>query len=116
MRIIDGGDKLKLELSSMQLTLLMQLLLLKINGSYPEDNANAGFVIFKGSETMKELNDFFGYDSIYIEFFFDRSKGIHGMNKVIIYDGDEPDEVLDAISKMKEECNGFKPKDTKIGK
>lgn len=108
MKIIDSGVKIYEEFNSVQLTLLKQLVMLKIEEKYPDEEANMGFMIFKSGKKIKELVDFFDHDSIYIEFFFNRKENMHGMSKVILYNGDEPDDVLDCISNMEKKLNGFK--------
>ena len=110
MKIIDSGTKIYEEFNSVQLTLLKQLIMLKIEEEYPNEEANMGFMIFKSGDKIKELTNFFDHDSIYVEFFFNRKESIHGMSKIILYNGDEPDEVLDCISFMEKNLDGFKHK------
>lgn len=108
MKIIDDGISIQKELNDAQLTLLKQLLTLKMDEEYPDEESNMGFVIFKSDDKIKELSGFFGYDSIYMEFFFNRKEKMQAIGKIVLYDGGEPDEVLEFIQALKESLKGFK--------
>ena len=105
MKIIEGGNNIAIELSPEQLTILKKLLNLKVEEYFPEGRSNAGFMIFS------DLTSIFNHENMYVEFFFDRKTDNIGSNKIILYDGDEPDEVLDAMIIIQKECSGFKVAD-----
>jgi hypothetical protein len=101
MKIIEGGENIAKELNKKQLTILKNLMNLKIEEYFPDSNSNSGFMIFDG------LSKIFGHDRMYVEFFFNKESSSVGSGKLILYDGDEPDEVLDAMCIINEICGGF---------
>lgn len=103
MKIIDGGNEILGEFDADQMNTLKRLVLHSIENTFEEDEKiGGGYMMFSDTESI------FGYSKMYVEFFFDRNVNMEGVKKVILYDGDEPDEVLDAMNELTTKGKGLK--------